>query len=282
MKVIIESGATKSDWRVIDDNGREHMQFKASGTNVSTMSVAAVCKIMTESCGLIAREHNDISEVYLYTAGVLTDRITSEVIEAVAKVFPHAFCDVQTDLIGAVRAACGHEPGIAAILGTGSNSCQYDGNDIVRRVYSGGFILGDEGSAATLGKLFISDFLKGMVPEYIAKDFSCRFPSDYATVTEMVYRNPESPSSYLGSFAPFIMEYYHDPYIRELVDGNFRTFIRRCIRQYDYDRYPVGVVGGFGYALREIFSRVASEEGVTVSSFYPEPIEGLIKYHTER
>ena len=191
-------------------------------------------------------------------------------------------CDVQTDLIGAARAACGHEPGIAAILGTGSNSCQFDGNSIVRRVYSSGFILGDEGSAATLGKLFISDFLKGFVPEAVAKDFARRFPSDYATIVENVYRNPDSPSSYLGSFAPFILEHYDDSYIKELVDGNFRAFIRRSIKQYDYQRYPVGVIGGFGYALRDIFTRIAAEEGIRISCFYPAPVEGLIKYHTEQ
>ena len=282
MKVIIESGATKSDWRIVEDDGRQIAEFKASGTNVSTMPLSVIRDILTDSCRRIRNEYGDIDEIYLYTAGVLTDQITAEVKGFINEIFPESLCDVQTDLIGAARAACGHEPGIAAILGTGSNSCQFDGNSIVRRVYSSGFILGDEGSAATLGKLFISDFLKGFVPEAVAKDFARRFPSDYATIVENVYRNPDSPSSYLGSFAPFILEHYDDSYIKELVDGNFRAFIRRSIKQYDYQRYPVGVIGGFGYALRDIFTRIAAEEGIRISCFYPAPVEGLIKYHTEQ
>ena len=282
MKVIIESGATKSDWRVIEDDGRQIAEFKASGTNVSTMPLSVIGDIIMDSCRRIRSGYGDIDEIYLYTAGVLTDEIATGLKGFVSTIFPDAFCDVQTGLIGAARAACGHEPGIAAILGTGSNSCQFDGKSIVRRVYSSGFILGDEGSAATLGKLFISDFLKGFVPERIAKDFAARYPSDYATIVENVYRNQGSPSSYLGSFAPFILEHYEDPYIKELVDGNFRAFIRRCIKQYDYQLYPVGVIGGFGYALREIFSRIAAEEGIIISRFYPAPVEGLIKYHTEK
>ena len=88
-----------------------------------------------------------------------------------------------------------------------------------------------------------------------------------------------SPSAYLGDLAPFIMEHYEDPYIRNLVDGNFRAFIRRSIKQYDTDKYPVGIVGGFGYALKDIITRIASEEGITISRFIKAPIDGLVEYH---
>ena len=166
-----------------------------------------------------------------------------------------------------------------AIMGTGSNSCQYDGRQITKRIYSSGFILGDEGSAATLGKLFISDFLKGLVPQDIAEDFASRYPSDYRTIVANVYGSESSPSGYLGSFAPFIMEHYSHPYIKELVDGNFRSFFRRSIKQYDTEQYPVGIVGGFGYALKDIITRIASEEGVRISRFIKNPIDGLVEYH---
>lgn len=280
MKVIIESGATKGDWRIIGDDRKEAGRFLAQGTNVSTMQMAAIKSVMTESCGKIKDQYGIPDEIFLYTAGVLTPEIVEDLHGFLHEVFPSVRSDVQNDLTGAARAACGHNAGIAAILGTGSNSCQYDGDKIVKRVYSSGFILGDEGSAATLGKLFISDFLKGFVPAEIAEDFSSRYPSDYATIVENVYRSKASPSGYLGGFAPFIMEYYDNPYIKELVDGNFRAFIRRSIKQYEYEKYPVGVVGGFGHALKDIFQRIADEEGIRVSRFYPAPIEGLIDYHT--
>lgn len=279
MKVIIESGATKSDWRIIGDDGQEAGRLLAQGTNVSTMQMAAIRTVITEACRKIKDGYGIPDEIFLYTAGVLTPEIVDDLHGFLHEVFPSVRSDVQNDLTGAARAACGHNAGIAAILGTGSNSCQYDGEKIVKRVYSSGFILGDEGSAATLGKLFISDFLKGIVPAEIAEDFSSRYPSDYATIVENVYRSKVSPSGYLGGFAPFIMEYYDNPYIKELVDGNFRAFIRRSIKQYEFEKYPVGVVGGFGHALKDIFQRIADEEGIRISCFYPAPIEGLIDYH---
>jgi hypothetical protein len=187
--------------------------------------------------------------------------------------------EFHSDLTAAARAVCGHKPGIAGILGTGSNSCQYDGEKIVKQVYSGGFILGDEGGAATLGKLFISDFIKGLVPAEIVEDFKSRFPSDYGSIVASIYRSSGSPSGYLGSLAPFIMEHYEHPYIKELVDGNFRSFFRRCIKQYDTDTNSVGIVGGFGYALQETVRAIASEEGIRISRLIKAPIDELVKYH---
>lgn len=277
MILIVESGATKGDWRVISKEGAEVRRLTTGGTNVSAMKMEAINSIMTEACGKLAEEK--ISRIYFYTAGVVTEDISNQLVHTLQSVFPEASCDIQDDLTAAARAVCGHTAGIAAILGTGSNSCLFDGEKIVRKVYSCGYILGDEGSAATLGKLFIADFLKGLVPEEIAEDFASRYDCSYAAVVEKVYRSKESPSGYLGSFAPFIMERYDDLYIRELVEGNFRSFIRRSLKQYDTESYPVGVVGGFGYALKDIFEKVAREEGIKVSGYIKSPIDGLIQYH---
>ena len=280
MILIVESGATKSDWRVISKDGKEMKRIIAEGVNVSTMRMDAIKNIISETAGQLAQE--GISEIYFYTAGVVTEEISSELKSVLNRIIPCTICDIQNDLTAAARAVCGHSTGIAAILGTGSNSCLFDGEKIIQRVYSCGYILGDEGSAATLGKLFIADFLKGLVPAEVAADFASRYDSDYATIVQNVYRSEASPSGYLGSFAPFIMEHYSDEYIRELVEGNFRSFIRRSLKQYDTERYPVGVVGGFGYALKDIFAKVAKEEGVKISRFIKEPIDGLMDYHLEK
>lgn len=280
MKLIVESGATKSDWRLVTDCGEQVGRFMAEGMNVSTMSVDRVSYIIsrTARCVTAAAAGNAVREVYFYTAGVITDEIEAFLTSVLGSVFAGAEVEIQNDLVAAARALCGHEPGIAAILGTGSNSCLYDGEKIVRRIYSSGFILGDEGSAATLGKLFIADFLKGLVPEYIAEDFASRYPSDYASIIGNVYKSGGSPSGYLGGFAPFIMEYYRDPYIKELVDGNFRAFFTRSIKRYGAG-FSVGIAGGFGYALKDIIVAVAQQEGVHISKFMRSPIEGLIEYH---
>lgn len=278
MKIIAECGATKSDWRLIDGR-REISQVLVSGINVSAMSMDAVKTVIDDALGQLGSGVNAVDSIHLYVAGVVTEPIQDQLRTAISAHYPLSFIEIQSDLLAAARAVCGHEPGIAAIVGTGSNSCLYDGEKIVSRVCSGGFILGDEGSAATLGRLFLSDLIKNLVPEEIAKEFSSRFPSDYSSIISSIYHSAGSPSGYLGSIAPFILEHYSHPYIQNLVDENFRSFIRRSLKQYDTDKYPVGVVGGFAYALKDIFSRIAAEEGIALSCILKAPVDGLVKYH---
>lgn len=278
MKLIIESGATKSDWRLIADGGVQVARELAEGMNISTMEMSSIEIILNETGRKIKEAASEtVTSVHFYTAGVITESAEKRLRTVLGGIFIGAEIELQTDLVAAARAVCGRKPGIAAILGTGSNSCQWDGTKIVKRVYSGGFILGDEGSAATLGKLFLADLLKGLVPETIAADFASGYDASYAGLVENVYRS-QSPSAYLGSLAPFIMEHYEDPYIKSLVEDNIRAFFRRCILQYDAD-VPVGIIGGFGYALKETVSRIACEEGVKISGFLQCPIDGLIQYH---
>lgn len=278
MKIIADCGATKSEWVTIHSDGSTS-RFTTKGVNASTMSASAIKDIISEAGEKISVAEQSAAEINLYMAGIPSEEIKETICNSLQHYFPIASLEIHSDLLGAARAACGHRPGIAAIIGTGSNSCMYNGIEITKRVYSCGFILGDEGGAATLGKLFIADFLKGLIPAEIASEFSSRYPSDYATIVANVYKSEGSPSGYLGSFTPFILEHYGNPYIKELVDGNFRSLIRRAIKQYDTDKYAVGVVGGFGFALKDILSRIAEEEGVKISRFIKSPIDGLVEYH---
>ena len=258
MKIIIcEAGATKADWRVIED-GRQIGQAFTPGTNVSTMKMDVIAGIIAGAAEALAA--GEVAAVHYYTAGVITDPIRKEV-EAILR-------------------RCFDAPELeAAIMGTGSNSCQWDGSQIVKHVKSGGFIIGDDGSASVLGKLFISDFIKGFVPEEISADYASRFPATYPEIVEMVYHNPGSPSAWLGSLCPFILSHYEHPYIKRLVDGNFRAFVERSLRQYEIDKYPVGIIGGFANALQDIVRPIFEEGGVRIRAFIPAPIEELIKYH---
>lgn len=278
MKIIAECGATKSDWRLISE-GVGIRQVLTPGINVSAMRMDAVKTIVDDAFGQLGSGVYAVESIHLYVAGVVTEQIHAELMTLISAYYPSACIEIQSDLLAAARAVCGHEPGIAAIVGTGSNSCLFDGEKIVSRVCSGGFILGDEGSAATLGRLFLADLIKGLVPEEISKDFSSRHPSDYSSIISSVYHSAGSPSGYLGSMAPFILEHYSHPYIQNLVDENFRSFIRRSLKQYDTDKYSVGVVGGFAYALKDIFSRIAAEEGIAISCIIKAPVDGLVKYH---
>lgn len=275
MKLLCESGATKGDWRVI--GGQDAHSVLTGGTNVSAMSREAVLAVIREAAGKLPE--GPYESVHFYTAGVITDDIRQWLETALKEAFLTEKAEVQTDLLAAARAACGHSAGIAVILGTGSNSCLYDGQKIIRQVKSGGYIIGDEGSASVLGKLFISDYIKGLVPEEIARPFDEAFPGlDYPTVVTKVYHSP-APSAWLGSFCPFILSHYNHPYIKALVDGNLQAFIDRCLKQYDTDRYPVGIIGGFGNALKDILTPLLERSGVSIRAFIPSPIEELLRYH---
>ena len=161
-------------------------------------------------------------------------------------------------------------------MGTGANTCLWDGGKISAKIPSGGFILGDDGSASVLGRLFVADWLKGIVPEEIARAFELEFCADYAAVVRNVYRG-EAPAKYLGSIAPFVLRHYADPYVKALVDGSFGRFFERTVLP--YGDWPLGIVGGFGWAYRDIVTAVANAYGVKIETFMESPLEGLIKYH---
>lgn len=276
MKLIIEAGATKSDWRLI--SGKEELQQKLlPGMNVSTMSMEHNLGVISQALEELGRPALD--GLYLYTAGIVTPEVSSTLESGIRELIKVNEVEIKDDLVAAARSVCGREPGIAAILGTGSNACFWDGSSVSFKARSGGYILGDEGGGACLGKLFLADIIKGLVPESVAADFASKYDSSYEGIVALVYRS-ESPSAALGSLAPFILSHYSDPYIKELVDGNFRSFIRRSLKRYDTARYPVGVVGGLGSACRDIFCRLCTEEGVRTGSFEARPINGLLKYHS--
>lgn len=277
MKVIVESGATKSDWRLISADGSLLDRKLLPGINVSTASMAHNLETVAE--GIKSIGHRQLDGVYFYTAGIVTPEVSTtleRVIREQAEVVEIEICN---DLLAAARAVCGRSSGIVAIIGTGSNTCFYDGTNVSQKVRSGGYILGDEGGGAVLGKLFLADYLKGLVPATVAEDFAAKFDSSYSGIVASVYRS-DSPAGYLGSLAPFILSHYGDPYIKSLVDGNFRAFIERALKRYDTDKYPVGVVGGFAWACKDVFTHLCEEAGVRLGVFLPEPVTGLIKYHT--
>ena len=276
MIIIVESGATKSDWRKIDKDGTIVSQSLHRGTNVSSMKMETIKSILAE--GLESMQASCEDRFYLYTAGVITEEIRKELKDHIMSLVNFKDLDIQNDLVGAARGALGHQSGVAAIMGTGSNTCFYDGKQVSQTVYSGGFILGDDGSASVLGRMFITDYLKKLIPEDVASDFESKYDCSYMSIVENVYRGP-APAGYLGGFAPFIISHYNNPHIKDMVDKNFRNFIERSLKTYDTDTYPVGVIGGFGYACRDIFIPMCEEAGIRISRIIKEPVEGLINYH---
>lgn len=291
MIIIAESGATKTDWCAVSDNG-SIQNVRTAGMNIAVMPIEAIKAIIDEAVAEFGKgelgKGEVVKEIHYYAAGLIVpegEKVPSIAVNldaVLTGLFPQAEIEYASDLLDAARAVCGHKPGIATILGTGSNSCFYDGEKIVKNVRSAGFILGDEGGGACLGKLFMADFLKGLVPEDISKEFASEFTVDYMSVVKNVYKS-DAPSKYLGSFAPWIIARYdRSEYVRNLVDGNFRNFIERCLKQYDIANYPVGVVGGFGFSQKEKLMKVGQEYGIRFSTITAAPIEGLVEYHTNK
>lgn len=276
MIVIVESGATKSDWRVLTGDGCQIARFLHPGTNVSSMSLTKVKEILAE--GLESVSGFNADSLFLYTAGVVTDEIKSVLQDFILSKIAFSELEIHNDLLGAARGALGRQKGVAAIMGTGSNTCFYDGVNVSQAVASGGFILGDDGSASALGRLFISDYIKNLIPAEVSSGLEAQFDVSYQTIVENVYRGA-APAKYLGSFAPFIVSHYDNPYIKEMVNRNFQNFIDRSLKSYDTQSYPVGVVGGFGYACREIFQALCDKSGINILGFNKAPIEGLVSYH---
>ncbi len=275
MKIIVEAGATKSDWRILD--GGEQRMMLLPGMNVSTSGEEHNLGVLSR--GLAAVGAESIDGFYLYTAGIVTPEVRKSLSGHIRKLCQVREIEICDDLVAAARAVCGRNPGIVAILGTGSNACRWDGSAVSFKVRSGGYILGDEGGGAALGKQFLADLIKNRVPREVADDFASKFDASYSGIVASVYRSA-SPAGYLGSLAPFILSHYSNPYIKELVDNNFRSFITRSLLSYPVSSYPVGVVGGLGAACKEILEPLCAAYGIRISGFEKEPINGLVKYHS--
>lgn len=271
MIIIAEAGATKTAWSAIGAGGQVR-RVKGPGINVSTMEADHVKSIITEALDSLNPDAEEVDEVHFYGAGVLSDEVAS--------LFPSGNVECASDMLAAARAVCGSKPGIAAILGTGSNSCLYDGSRIVKNVRSGGFILGDEGGGASLGRMFLSDFIKGLVPEPVASGFSADFQSDYMTIVANVYKSA-APSAYLGSFAQWLLDKAAaDEYVRGLVKANFDAFFTRALMQYDLDRYEVGIVGGFAAAAGNMLHEAAEARGIRISTVCRDISDSLLAFHS--
>lgn len=277
MIVVVEAGATKSDWRYLDGTGERRVLLP--GINVSTIAMERNLEVIASGLEVVGADGLD--GLYLYVAGIVTPQVREEVSGFVrSKVVVRDF-DIRDDLVAAARSVCGRSEGIVAILGTGSNACFWDGSAVSFRVRSGGYILGDEGGGAVLGKLFMADYIKGMVPSDVAVDFAASHDASYEGIVALVYRS-EAPAGALGSLAPWLLaRYSSSEYVRGLIDGNFRSFIQRSLLRYDVAHYPVGVVGGWGSACREIFTRLCAGSGIQTGEFVAQPIDGLVRYHCD-
>lgn len=276
MKLIAESGSTRTEWALVEDNHLVQRVF-TEGLNPFFQTRREISRSVR--WGLPESFFKKkLDQVYYYGAGCSSYEKKNILGASLVAQFKTPI-QVESDLLAAARGLFKCEAGIACILGTGSNSCFYDGKIIVKNVKAAGYILGDEGSGAVLGKLFLADLLKGLAPKELANEFHEKFRISVNDVMESVYNLP-FPNRFLGTIAYFLGDYMDNEYVYNLLTNNLRSFFNRNVCQYDYINYPIRFVGSLAYAYPDILQEVAQEFGVEIDVIEETPMNGLIEFHS--
>ena len=277
MILIADSGSTKTDWVLINKK-KIVDSFQGTGINPYYQSYENIIDIIEKE--LIPKIKPElIRKIHFYGAGCSTETKCQIISHAFEKHIKNANIKINHDLVGAAKALFGNGEGIACILGTGSNSCYYDGNKIVKSAVSLGFILGDEGSGSYLGKLFITNYLKENIPVKIKESFEKEFNYSLENILDAVYNQPK-PGKFLASFTKFVSENSADEYMKELIYSSFRSFFSEQICKYfKYKQSPISCVGSIAYYFQDFLKEIARENDVEIQKIIKTPIEGLVDYH---
>lgn len=276
--LIADSGSTKTDWRIIQD-GKETHAIATKGMNPFFQTPSEMETELRSS--LLPHLPVPLFDaIYFYGAGCTPEK-SQVVAQTLQKCIKVKDCiEVHSDLLAAARGLCGHQPGIACILGTGSNSCFFDGTAITANVPALGFILGDEGSGANLGKRLVGDLLKNQLDDELKNKFFCQFNTSMAEVIDKVYRQP-FPSRYLASLNVFLEQNRTHEGIHRLLVRAFQDFIERNVMQYSYQKYAMNCIGTIAVVYQLELAEAADRCGVKLGKICKSPTEGLIQYHTE-
>lgn len=281
MILIADSGGSKTDWRLIKKNGIID-QASSPGFNPYYQPIEDLKKNVREILLPKIQEGEVVDQIYFYGAGVSSEKNQLTIKTAFLEFFPESRIEIGWDLLAAARALCGTEPGIACIMGTGSNSCLYDGKKIIDNVANLGWILADEGSGAIIGRKFLVDYLRKKFPENLAKQFHARYPLTREEFLEKVYQQ-EKPSAFLASFAKFIFQHLKEPYCYQLIYSSFAEFYENNVMKYEnYQNLKVHFTGSIAFYFSDILRQVANDKGITVKNILEGPIAGLTLYHTQK
>jgi len=277
MILIADSGSTKTDWRIAE-LGNSIRQIMTTGINPYLQTREEITEELNATLFPEVQDL-DIHAIYFYGAGcAFTEQ--REMLKNIISSALDKPTEVYSDLMGAARSLCGHRPGIACILGTGSNSCLYDGVEIIQHTPALGFILGDEGSGSALGKKLVNSCLKNQLPEHIREKFLSEFELDAETILDRVYRQP-FPNRFLANLSHFLLDNIIEESVHDLVFECFKEFLIRNVKQYKgSSSFPIHFTGSIAYfyqsILREATKAVELHPGIITQS----PMEGLINYHT--
>ena len=279
MLLVADSGSTKADWTFCPGDGSgEHQLVTSIGINPNLHSETEMRTVIESVCPDLLST-GLVREVYYYGTGVWDDRRAGVIAAILRSNYPNAVVEVHHDLLGAARAACGDDPGIACIIGTGSNTCRFDGARVTDNVTNLGWLLGDEGSGVDLGKRLLRAYSYRELPPDDRARFEEQTGFNRQSIGDALYAKAH-PNRFLASFSPFIHDNLDRPAIRALVEEAFGEFLRRHVLKYEGARgLPVSFVGSIAYHYRDILREALGREALTCGSIAKKPISALLDYH---
>jgi glucosamine kinase len=277
--LIADSGASKTDWRLIHSS-HDIRSFQTNGFNPFFIDTHSINNEVDKELVPFIDSHN-VKEVIFYGAGCSTADKCVIVEDALIPLFPEAHIEIENDLLGAARALCGHNEGVACILGTGSNSCLFDGKTIIENIPSLGYMLGDEGSAAHIGKKVLIEVLTQSAPKEICDLFLHKYGYERAEILTHIYKNPY-PNRFLASFSRFASENIAMDFFHKLVKQCIFEFFKVQLFRYSRCReVSVSFTGSVAFVFAELLKEVAYENNITLNKIVQSPIDGLVSFHLE-
>ena len=277
MLLIADSGSTKTDWRLVDEDGKTVAKTKTEGLNPFFVSGPRIISTIKDR---VLPVISDVEKVFFYGAGCGLPAKADQVKEALSVIPAKAAPEVSGDILGSARSLLQDTEGIACILGTGSNSCYYDGREITRIMPSLGFMFSDWGSGTVMSKDLIALILQEKLPADLMDDFRDTYQLGRGEILDHIYNKP-LPNRFLASFTPFLLKYSEEPACRDIIHQNFRNFFEYYVLQYHggNKNLQVSFTGSIAYNFRKYLSDVASSLNIGIEKIVQHPMEGLVQYH---
>ncbi len=273
--LIVDSGSTKTAWLLAENNSSREISY-TEGINPVLQREQEIRVVVEKG---YRESWGKAEAVFFYGAGCLSAERNALICKVIKQVLGIRQVEVASDLWAAARALCGNRPGIVCILGTGANSCYYDGERIVKNIPPLGYVLGDEGSGAFLGKRLLGNVLKGIWPEELCGLFFKEYPYSYEDLIERVYRKP-FPNRFMADLTHFLQKYKAYPEVVKLVKDSFCEFIERNVLLYEnVSHLPVSFVGSVAYYFQDLLQDCVNKYGLKTGIILQSPLEGLMRFH---
>lgn len=276
MILVADSGSTKADW-IAGKNGETTGEFNSKGFNPFFHDKKFILKELNDNAGLL-KIRSDVDKLYFFGAGCSSPDRNAIIFEGLTEFFKNAEIVVDHDMLGSALAVCEGKPGIACILGTGSNICYFNGQSISETRHGLGYIIGDEGSGSYYGKKLLAWYLYGILPEELQNDFKNKYVADKETIINRVYSQPNA-NVFLASFAGFLSEHATHPFVVNLVHRGMSEFFETNVLSYKESQFvPVHFSGSIAWYFKDVLKKVAMENGVTTGNIIRKPVTGLADY----